>query len=102
MSSLVDALQALRLFLTDNLGLKASAIGIAILMFSLVHGAEDMERNVYVGVVVQPPPDAQDMILVTEIPDKVRVRLKGSRARLNASPRSGTLPARCPPMDTAQ
>ena len=84
MSSLVDALQALRLFLTDNLGLKASAIGIAILMFSLVHGAEDMERNVYVGVVVQPPPDAQDMILVTEIPDKVRVRLKGSRARLNA------------------
>jgi YbbR domain-containing protein len=39
---------------------------------------------VYVGVVVQPPSDAQDMILVTEIPDKVRVRLKGSRARLNA------------------
>jgi YbbR domain-containing protein len=39
---------------------------------------------VYVGVVVQPPSDAQDMILVTEIPDRVRVRLKGSRARLNA------------------
>jgi YbbR domain-containing protein len=53
-------------------------------MFSLVHGAEDMERSVYVGVVVQPPSDAQDMILVTEIPDRVRVRLKGSRARLNA------------------
>lgn len=84
MSAIVDALHAIRLFFTDNLGLKASAIGIAILMFSLVHGAEDMERNVYVGVVVQPPADAQDMILVTEIPDRVRVRLKGSRARLNA------------------
>lgn len=84
MSGLVDALHAARVFLTSNLGLKASAIGIAILMFSLVHGAEDMERNVYIGVVVQPPPDAQDMILVTEIPDRVRVRLKGSRARLNA------------------
>jgi hypothetical protein len=83
-SPFVEALQAIRLFLTTNLGLKASAVGIAILMFSLVHGAEDMERNVYVGVVVQPPPDAQDMILVTEIPDRVRVRLKGSRARLNA------------------
>jgi len=83
-SAVVDALTAVRLFFTENLGLKAGAIGIAILMFSLVHGAEDMERNVYVGVVVQPPPDAQDMILVTEIPDKVRVRLKGSRARLNA------------------
>jgi len=83
-SAIVDALNTIRLAFTENLGLKAGAIGIAILMFSLVHGAEDMERNVYVGVVVQPPSDAQDMILVTEIPDKVRVRLKGSRARLNA------------------
>jgi YbbR domain-containing protein len=83
-SAVVDALHSVRLFFTDNLGLKAGAIGIAILMFSLVHGAEDMERSVYVGVVVQPPSDAQDMILVTEIPDRVRVRLKGSRARLNA------------------
>jgi len=83
-SSAVDALHAIRIAITGNLGLKASAIGLAILMFSLVHGAEDVERNVYVGVVVQPPPDAADMILVTDIPDQVRVRLKGSRARLNA------------------
>lgn len=84
MGGLLDALNSIRLFFTSNLGLKASAIGLAIIMFSLVHGAEDMERNVYVGVVVQPPPDAEDMILVTEIPDRIRVRLKGSRARLNA------------------
>ncbi|KPK56350.1 MAG: hypothetical protein AMS22_01530 [Thiotrichales bacterium SG8_50] len=84
MGGFVDALTSIRLFFTSNLGLKASAIGLAIIMFSLVHGAEDMERNVYVGVVVQPPPDAEDMILVTEIPDRIRVRLKGSRARLNA------------------
>ncbi|NOQ82893.1 MAG: hypothetical protein GQ551_02710 [Myxococcales bacterium] len=84
MSAFVDLLHAVRVFFTGNLGLKASALGLAILMFSLVHGAEDMERNVYVGVVVQPPADAQNMILVTEVPDRVRVRLKGSRARLNA------------------
>ena len=84
MSAIVDALHGIRLFFTSNLGLKAGAVGIAILMFSLVHGAEDMERNVYVDVVVRPPADAQDMILVTETPDRVRVRLKGSRARLNA------------------
>ncbi|TFH30402.1 MAG: hypothetical protein E4H00_05210, partial [Myxococcales bacterium] len=84
MSAVVEALHAIRLLFTENLGLKAGAVGLAILMFSLVHGAEDMERSVYVGVVVQPPSDAQDMILVTEIPDRVRVRLKGSRARLNA------------------
>jgi YbbR domain-containing protein len=80
----VDGLTAIRVFFTSNLGLKAGALGIAILMFSLVHGAEDMERNVYVGVVVRPPPDSENMILVTETPDRVRVRLKGSRARLNA------------------
>ncbi|MEM8608923.1 MAG: CdaR family protein [Myxococcota bacterium] len=91
MSSFLDGLQAIRFFFTENLGLKAGALGIAILMFSLVHGAEDMERNVYVDVVVQPPPDAEDMILVTDIPDRVRVRLKGSRARLNAI-RQETLP----------
>jgi len=83
-SAVVDALHAIRVAFTQNLGLKASAVGLAILMFSLVHGAEDVERNVYIGVVVQPPPDAENMILVTEIPDRVRVRLKGSRARLNA------------------
>jgi len=83
-SRVVDVLHSVRLFFTSNLGLKASAVGIAILMFSLVHGAEDMERNVYIDVVVRPPPDAADMILVTETPDRVRVRLKGSRARLNA------------------
>jgi YbbR domain-containing protein len=83
-NKVVDALHAIRRFFTSNLGLKASALGIAILMFSLVHGAEDMERNVYIDVVVRPPADAADMILVTETPDRVRVRLKGSRARLNA------------------
>ncbi len=92
MSAIAEALNAVRLFVTENIGLKASALGIAILMFSLVHGAEDMERNIYVDVVVRPPPDAKDMILVTETPDRVRVRLKGSRARLN-SLRQEALPA---------
>ena len=92
MSAIVEALNAGRLLVTENIGLKASALGIAILMFSLVHGAEDMERNIYVDVVVRPPPDAKDMILVTETPDRVRVRLKGSRARLN-SLRQEALPA---------
>jgi len=93
-SAIIEVLHAIRLLFTENLGLKAGAIGIAIVMFSLVHGAEDMERSVYVGVVVQPPSDAQNMILVTEIPDRVRVRLKGSRARLNA-----IRPENLPPVD---
>ena len=42
MSAVVEALNAIRLFVTENIGLKAGALGIAILMFSLVHGAEDM------------------------------------------------------------
>ncbi|MDH3200169.1 MAG: CdaR family protein [Myxococcales bacterium] len=93
MSAWLDGLQAVRFFFTENLGLKAGALGVAILMFSLVHGAEDMERNVYIDVVVQPPPDAEDMILVTDIPDRVRVRLRGSRARLNAIRQENLPPA---------
>lgn len=84
MKPVVEALQSIRLFLTENLSLKLGALAISVLMFSLVHGAEDMERSVYVDVVVQPPADAEGMLLVSEIPDRVRLRLRGSRSRLNA------------------
>lgn len=84
MRSVSEMLKSLRLSLTENFGLKLSALLLSVLMFSLVHGAEDMERSVYVDVVVEPPSDAQDMLLVSEIPDRVRLRLKGSRSRLNA------------------
>ena len=69
---------------TQNLGMKAGALGIAILMFSLVHGAEDMQGTVYVDVLVQPPDDSKEMMLISEIPDRVRVTLRGSRSRINA------------------
>ena len=84
MKPVIDALQSARLFLTDNLGLKLGALAIAVLMFSLVHGAEEVERTMYVDVVVEPPPDAEDMMLVSEIPDRVRLRVKGSQSRLRA------------------
>lgn len=84
MKPVVEALQSIRLFFTENLSLKLGALAISVLMFSLVHGAEDMERSAYVDVVVQPPPDADGMLLVSEIPDRVRLRLRGSRSRLNA------------------
>ncbi len=84
MRSVSELLKSLRLSFTENLGLKIGALLIAVLMFSLVHGAEDMERSIYVDVVVEPPPDADKMLLVSEIPDRVRLRLRGSRSRLNA------------------
>ena len=37
MSAIVDALHTIRLFFTENLGLKAGAIGIAILMLYFVN-----------------------------------------------------------------
>lgn len=102
MKPFFEALTSVRIFFTSNLGLKASAVGIAILMFSLVHGAEDMERNVYVDVVVEMPPDAENKILVTEIPDRVRVRLKGSRARLNAIRQENLAPVDVQPKSTEE
>ncbi len=87
----MEILKVLQEALTQNLGMKMGALGIAILMFSLVHGAEDMQGTVYVDVLVQPPTDSVGMMLVSEIPDRVKVTLRGSRSRINAM-RSENLP----------
>ena len=69
---------------TRNVGLKLSSIFIAVVLFSVVHGAEDLRRNVFVGVVAVPPGDAKDLMLVSEIPDRIRLTLSGTRAQLNS------------------
>lgn len=90
----MNALKYLRSLLAHNLGLKIGALTLSVLAYSLVHGAEDMQRTVYIDVLVQPPDDSEDMMLITEMPDRVRVRLQGSRARINA-----VRPENIPPLE---
>jgi YbbR domain-containing protein len=69
--------------LTDNLGLKALALGLSVVLFAVVHSDVDAQRSVYVDVVaLLPPPDAGRM-LVSEVPAQIRVTLRGSRSKLS-------------------
>lgn len=69
---------------TDNLGLKAFALAASIVLFSLVHSEEDAQRSMMLDVVAILPPPESDKILISDIPDQVKVTLRGSRSRINS------------------
>ncbi len=77
-------LETLRALFTENIGLKLFSLAAAIILFSLVHGAEDAQRSIFVDVVAILPPADSGKILVSELPDRVRVTLSGSRSLLNS------------------
>ncbi len=75
---------ALRAMLTENVGLKATSLVIAVFLFSVVRGAEDAQRSVLVDVVAVLPPPTEPRILTSDLPAKVRLTLRGSRSLLNS------------------
>ncbi|MCS6797984.1 MAG: hypothetical protein NZ898_05565 [Myxococcota bacterium] len=77
--ALLDAIGSAR----RHLGLKLVSVLVAVALFGAVRGAEDAQRSVYVDVVALLP-DGGDKILLSELPDRVRVTLRGSRSLLNA------------------
>lgn len=67
-----------------NIGLKILSLAAAIALYSMVRGSEDATRSMFVDVVVLlPPPNAKKM-LVSEVPDKVRLTVRGSRSLINS------------------
>ncbi len=84
MTARTTAGRALRKALTENVGLKIISLVAAIVLFSLVRGSEDAQRSVFVDVVATLPSPASGKILIGEIPDKVKVTLRGSRSLLNS------------------
>jgi YbbR domain-containing protein len=71
-----------RLFL-DNALLKVVSLVAAMALYSLVRGAEDAQRVVWVEVVAVRDASS-DRILLSDIPERVQVTLHGSLAVLNA------------------
>ena len=69
--------------LTENLNLKLLSFAFALVLYSLVHDAQDAQRAVDVGVTVRVPPDSANRILVSQSATKVRLTLRGSRAALD-------------------
>jgi YbbR domain-containing protein len=74
----------LRGLLTENVGLKAMSLVIAVFLFSVVRGAEDAQRSVLVDVVAVLPRPSEPRILTSDLPAKVRLTLRGSRSLLNS------------------
>jgi YbbR domain-containing protein len=77
---------------THNIGLKALALVLSILLFSLVHSDVDAQRSVFIDVVALLPPPGSETMLISELPAEVKVTLRGSRSRLSELSRDDFTP----------
>jgi YbbR domain-containing protein len=73
-------LERLKAAFTENLSLKLLSLAVALILFSLVHGGQDAQRTVSVGLVVLPPPENMNRVLTTSPPPEIRITLRGSRS----------------------
>jgi len=91
---------ALRRIVTENVALKLIAVAAAVLLFSLVHGAGDLQSGVWVNVVTLPPPSSARKLLLTELPDRVRLTVRGRRALVQGLGREPLEPVQIDLRDT--
>ncbi len=68
---------------TENVNLKLLSMGFTLVLYSLVHGAQDAQRTVPVDLVLLMPEGEANRVLVSSIPPQVRVSIRGSRATLD-------------------
>lgn len=76
--------QRLRRMLLENVGLKLFSLAVSIGLFTIVHGSETGQRSFFVPVVSVRPNEASGKVLVSDIPDTVKVILSGSQSVLNS------------------
>lgn len=86
----------------NNLGLKVIALIAAVAAFYLVQGEQDAQRSIFVDVVALMPPPDSAMMLVSSMPDQVKVTLRGSRSRINALAREDFDPVQMSLNDTSR
>jgi hypothetical protein len=68
----------------ENLGLKITSVLIAMALYGVVRGAGTVERALEVNLLVRPPPTDVRRVLMTDLPDRVRVVVKGPPTLVNA------------------
>jgi YbbR domain-containing protein len=78
--------------LTDNIGLKLTALSLSLVLFYLVHTDNDAQRSVFVDVVALLPPPGSGKMLISELPAQVKVTLRGSRSKLSSLSRDELSP----------
>src|ERR687883_1031374 len=75
--------ERLRLALTENMNLKVLSFGFALVLYSLVHGGQDARRSVVVDLEVGLPAESSDRVLVSSIPQSVRIFVRGSNQTID-------------------
>ncbi len=79
----LDVGYRVRSIVTENFNLKILSLGLALLLYSLVHGSQEAQRLLMLNVVTFTPGDAQNRELVTPIPAQIRVTVRGPRTTLD-------------------
>jgi hypothetical protein len=74
----------LREALFGHFVLKLASLTVSLAFFAYVHSAQNVQRNVTVGIVALMPPDGMPRQLVSALPNDVVVTLKGSRTQLDS------------------
>ncbi|HEY8945194.1 MAG TPA: hypothetical protein VIM73_13075, partial [Polyangiaceae bacterium] len=63
---------------SENVGLKAIALGFAIGLFAFLYGQQDEQlRTIPVSVVMRPPAEGSNRELMTQIPASIHITLRG-------------------------
>lgn len=88
---LISITRLLKSAVTENLELKLIAFLIAVLLVFLVTFQEESERFIDVEIVWQPPDSTSALIMTSNPPDTVRVRLRGPTPTVN-SLKQGVIP----------
>lgn len=73
----------IRAALTENLYLKFLSFALALLLYSSFHGTQDAQRSISVNLVVVMPQDSGNRMLVSPVPETVRLTLRGPRSGLD-------------------
>src|SRR5260370_12481480 len=79
----LDVAYPLRSALTENLNLKLFSLAFALALYSLVHGSQEAQRSLMLGLVALTPPENANRELVSPIPAEVRVTVRGARSTLD-------------------
>ncbi len=85
-----------------NLGLKATALGISVLLYAIVHGTQDAQQTFSVPLVASLP--RTEMVLSDPLPPTIQVSLRGPRAKLRDLRAEGIAPLTLvlPPADATR
>ncbi len=80
-----SALRVILPWLTHNLGLKVISLLSGIALFAIFSGADDVQRSIFVEVVPIHAPESSARVLISEVPERVKVTLRGNRSLLRSA-----------------